>query len=65
MTAMTFDTAPRVARLMSTFRAFLRMLGEAVDAYVEYRMTKVVSELQLRHADREVQRYRRMMQGGK
>jgi hypothetical protein len=61
MTATTLDATPRMARLTSALHASLKILGDAVDTYAEYRMKKAVTQWELRRVGRDINRYGRMM----
>ena len=61
MTALILQATPLVemvaAKLQSVYRRFLH----ALDAFAEARMRNAVPEWQLRKAQREINRYRRLM----
>jgi len=65
MTAITFETATRMAGLASAFRAVLKALGDLANSYAAYRIARSVSQLELRRCDREVRRYRQLMHDGR
>jgi len=64
MTAITFNTAPRMAAIASKLKSFFGLLGAVLDAFAMYRMQHAVPESEMRRAEREVARYRRLMRAG-
>jgi hypothetical protein len=61
MTAITFNAAPRMAMSESKLQSFFSKLAGALDAFAMYRMRRAVSESELLSAEREINRYRRLM----
>jgi hypothetical protein len=61
MTAITFNTAPRMAAVASKLKSLLGLLGDALDKFAMYRMQHAVPESEMRRAEREIARYRRLM----
>jgi hypothetical protein len=49
----------------SMLRALVRMAHNAIEAHAEYRVKSAVPLSQLQQTDREMRRYRRLMQAGK
>jgi hypothetical protein len=64
MTAITFNTAPRVAAVASKLQSFFSMLRDAVDAFAVYRMQHAVPESELRRIEHDIDRYRLLMRKG-
>jgi hypothetical protein len=48
-----------------SLRALLRWLRTSLEAHARYRMNSAVSPSQFRQSERDIRRYRRLMQGGK
>jgi hypothetical protein len=65
MTALVLSTAPFIAMVTPKVRILHRRIKKALDAFVEARVRNAVPEWQLRRAQREVDRCRRMMRAGK
>jgi hypothetical protein len=65
MTTLVLSAAPFIAMATPKIRKFGRQITKALDAFVETRARNAVPEWQLRQAQREVSRYRRMMRAGK
>lgn len=63
MTAITFNTAPRVAAIATRLQRVIATLGDAVDAFGTYRAQHAVSESELRRMKRDIKRYRLLMSG--
>jgi hypothetical protein len=61
MVPITFRPASAMTRLIARLQPSLRMIGNAVDSYVERRMRNAVSPRRLRHADRKIRHLRRLM----
>ena len=61
MTTITFNTAPRMAAVTSKLQSFFGLLGDALDAFAMYRMQRAVPESEIRRAEREISRYRKLM----
>jgi hypothetical protein len=64
MTAITFNTAPRVAAVASKLQGFFSMLRDAVDSFAMYRMQRAVPESELRRIEHEIDRYCSLMRKG-
>jgi hypothetical protein len=62
MAAITFSAMHLANSAAETMRDLLRTFGAAVDAFAVYRMKHAVPEHELRRAERQIDRYRRMMQ---
>lgn len=60
-------TTPQNSTLAPSFtlRTLLRWLRMAIEAYARYRMNSAVSPSQFLQSERDVRRYRRLMQAGK
>jgi hypothetical protein len=65
MTAIPFNTAPRMAAVTSKLQVLLRTLGDALDAFAEYRMQRAVPEAEILRTEREIGRYRQFMRAGR
>jgi len=50
------------ATLVSRLRALVRVVRDAIEAHAEYRVRSAVPPSQLQQTDREMRRYRRLMQ---
>jgi cob(I)alamin adenosyltransferase len=61
MTALILQAAPFVELAAPKLRAIYRRFLDAVDAFAMYRMQRAVPEWELRRAEREINRYRRLM----
>jgi hypothetical protein len=53
------------AMLAPTPRALLRLVRRAIEAHAEYRVKSAVPAAKLQRADREMQRYRRLIRAGR
>jgi hypothetical protein len=51
--------------LAPTPRALLRLAWRAIEAHAEYRVKSAVPAAKLQRADREMQRYRRLIRAGR
>ena len=65
MSAVTHEAANQAGALSSLLRSLLRSLRTAIEAHAAYRVRSVVSPSQLQQTDREIRRYRHLMQVGK
>jgi hypothetical protein len=65
MTTLALSAAPFIAMVTPKVRLLRRRVKKALDAFVEARVRNAVPEWQLRNAQREICRYRRMMRAGK
>jgi hypothetical protein len=61
MTALILHATPFVEIAAPKLRTFFRKLSETLDAFAMYRMQQAVPECELRRTDREINRYRRLM----
>jgi hypothetical protein len=62
MTAITFNATPRAIVAALKLRELSGALREAIDEFVAYRIQHAVPEQELRRAEREIARYRGLMQ---
>jgi hypothetical protein len=63
MTALTFNTM-HSKTVRATLRNMRGALREAIDAFVVYRVQRAVPEHELRRAEREINKCRRLMNAG-
>jgi len=63
MTMLTFEVGSRRATWTHTLASIGRYLSHAIDAFVAARARQSISASELRRTEREINRYRRMMQG--
>jgi hypothetical protein len=63
MTVLTFDFRPRRASWTKKLASLCRSLLDTIDAFAAHRAQQAVSQSELRRADREIDRYRRLMEG--
>jgi hypothetical protein len=64
MSAVTFDPTPRIAAAASKLQSLFGTVRDAVDTFASYRIQHAVPEAELRRAEREINRYRRLMRAG-
>jgi hypothetical protein len=65
MSVTTHEAETRTAMPGSMLRALLHAVRAAVEAHAEHRVKSAVAPTKLRQADREMRRYRHLMQAGK
>lgn len=65
MAAITLSTMPQAGSIAQIIQRVVATLGDTVDAFVVYRMQRAVPEDELRRAEREINRYSRMMRASR
>jgi len=61
MTALILQATPFLGMIVPKMRAFLLQFLHALDAFAEFKVANAVPELELRRAEREINRYHRLM----
>jgi hypothetical protein len=64
MSAVAHGAWDYTATPNSMLRTFLRFVKASIEAHAEYRAKSALSPSQLQQLDREIRRYRRLMQAG-
>ena len=64
MSVAAHEAENGTATLVRVLRVCLQAVRMAIEAHVEYRVKSAVASTKLQQADREIRRYRRLLQVG-